>query len=114
MDLLDPLVDPAEGFVSTGDLPPPGRVARLVDDAHLRFGSVALGQVSNVYPALARVPPELFGICVVGTDGRVHAVGDAEHEFTIMSVSKPFLFALICDRIGPTGARERLGMNATG
>lgn len=114
MDLLDPLVDPAESFVSTGDLPPPGRVASLVDEAHRRFDPVALGQVSNVYPALARVPSDLFGICVVGTDGRVHAVGDAEHEFTIMSVSKPFLFALICDRIGPTGARERLGMNATG
>jgi glutaminase len=31
-----------------------------------------------------------------------------------MSVSKPFIFALICDLIGATGARERLGVNATG
>ena len=27
---------------------------------------------------------------------------------------KPFIFALICDLIGATGARERLGVNATG
>lgn len=56
----------------------------------------------------------LFGICVVSVDGHVFAVGDADHEFTIMSVSKPFIFALICDLIGATGARERLGVNATG
>ncbi len=72
------------------------------------------GQVSQVYPALARVRKELFGISVVDTHGRLYEAGDATHEFTIMSVSKPFLFALICDLIGPTGARERIGMNATG
>jgi glutaminase len=31
---------------------------------------------------------------VVGTNGEVHSVGDAEHEFSIMSASKPFVFAL--------------------
>jgi glutaminase len=60
------------------------------------------------------VPGDLFGICVVGTDGSVFQVGDAEHAFTVMSVSKPFVFALVCNLIGATGARERLGVNATG
>ncbi|WP_157020335.1 glutaminase A [Mesorhizobium xinjiangense] len=114
MDLLDPFLDPESSHVSTGDLPPTDRVARLVTEAHERFGSVTLGQTSQVYPALAGVPGDLFGICVVGADGREFSVGDAEHEFTIMSVSKPFMFALICDLIGATSARERLGVNATG
>lgn len=114
MELLQPFSDAAGPFVSTGQLPPSDQVARLVTDAHQRFEAVALGQNSQVYPALARVPSHLFGICVVAVDGRVVAVGDAEHEFTIMSVSKPFIFALICDLIGATGARERLGVNATG
>ena len=114
MELLDPLVDPEGAYVSTGSLPPSDRVARLVTEAYERFGSVTLGKNSQVYPALARVPDNLFGICVVGADGRVFVVGDAEHEFTIMSVSKPFIFALVCNEIGATGARERLGVNATG
>lgn len=70
--------------------------------------------MSQVYPALARGDPALFGICVVDATGGIVSVGQAGHEFTIMSVSKPFVFALVCDLIGATGARERLGVNATG
>ncbi len=101
-------------YVSTGHLPTPEQVRALVDEAHERYRSVAEGKNSEVYPALARVPRELFGICVVGTSGNVYAVGDAEHEFSIMSVSKPFVFALVCQALGHEEARRRLGVNATG
>jgi glutaminase len=114
MELLNPFVNTGTSYISTGRLPSAEAVKRLVTDAHDRFRFIDQGQVSQVYPALARVPSDLFGICVVGTDGGVFSVGDAEHEFTIMSVSKPFMFSLICDLIGATGARERLGVNATG
>jgi glutaminase len=101
-------------YVSTGQLPSPERVRALVGEAYERFKSNADGENSKVYPALARVPSDLFGICVVGTSGSVHAAGDAEHEFTIMSVSKPFLFALVCEAVGVQEVRERVGVNATG
>jgi glutaminase len=42
------------------------------------------------------------------------AAGDVDYEFTIMSVAKPFVFALVCELIGPADARERLGVNSTG
>ena len=67
-----------------------------------------------MYPALARVPSDLFGVCIVGTSGRIYAAGDVEYDFTIMSVSKPFVFALVCEAIGPEQARDKLGANATG
>jgi glutaminase len=89
-------------------------VRSLVDEAYETYRSVTEGKNSEVYPALARVPSDLFGVCVVGTSGHVYAVGDAEHEFTIMSVSKPFVFALVCEAIGHEEARRRLGVNATG
>ena len=100
--------------VSTGRLPAPGKVASLVDAAHARFVATDQGDVSQVYPALARVPAGLFGVCVTGTDGTGYSAGDADHPFSLMSVSKPFVFALVCDQIGSTGARDRLGVNATG
>ncbi len=101
-------------FVSTGELPPAERARELVLEAHERFRSTADGAVSDVYPALARVPPDLFGICVVATHGAVFSVGDAEVEFAIMSVAKPFVFALVCQILGPEDARRLLGVNSTG
>jgi len=104
----------AAPYVSTGHLPSPDQVRALVAEAHERFKSNTDGQNSQVYPALARVPSQLFGVCVVGTSGKVYAVGDSDHEFTIMSVSKPFIMALVCELLGPDQLREKVGVNATG
>ena len=101
-------------FISTGHLPSPEQVQGLVATAHKRFQSNTDGQNSQVYPALVRVPSNLFGICVVGTGGDISSAGDTDYEFAIMSVSKPFLFALICELIGPVSAHEKLGANSTG
>jgi glutaminase len=101
-------------YVSTGNLPDAKQVQTLVSEAHKRFKSTVEGNNSEVYPALTRVPKDLFGICVVGTSGNVYMAGDAEYEFTIMSVSKPFVFALVCAEVGVAEVRERIGVNATG
>ena len=103
-----------DAFVSTGELPERALVQSLVREAHDRYRSNRDGENSQAYPALACVPADLFGVCVVGTSGAAVAAGDADHEFTIMSVSKPFVFALVCELIGPDTARERLGVNSTG
>jgi glutaminase len=102
------------GYVSTGRLPPEQDVAALVDEAHRRYRDVGAGSVSDVYPALGRVVPGLYGICVASVDGRVHAAGDADVAFTIMSVAKPFTFALVCDVLGADEIQRRVGVNATG
>jgi glutaminase len=106
--------EPQSHYVSTGQLPRPERVRDLVADAYERFKANTDGENSQVYPALARVPSDLFGVCVASTAGELHAVGDADHEFTIMSVSKPFLFALVAEALGVEEVRDRIGVNATG
>jgi glutaminase len=87
-------------------LPAPGMVQSLVQDTHRRSKSNSDSKNSQAYPALARVPRELFGVCVVGTSGRIYGAGDVDYEFSIMSVSKPFLFARICE--ATTGDRPDL------
>ena len=67
----------SESFVSTGRLPTAERVQALLTAAYELFGSNDEGAVSTVYPALARVPADLFGICVAGTSGDLYVVGDA-------------------------------------
>ena len=101
-------------YISTGHLPPAELITTLVAEAHERFKSNTEGANSQVYPAMARVPSELFGICVAETNGNVYAVGDADYEFTIMSVSKPFIFALVGQALGVEEVRQKIGVNATG
>jgi glutaminase len=101
-------------YISTGHLPSPDEIQVLVNQAYQTFKTNTQGANSNVYPALERAPSNLFGICIASTSGNLYSSGDADYEFTIMSVSKPFVFALICQSIGPKAAREKLGANSTG
>ena len=78
----------------------PEHVRALLYAAHERFAAVDEGENSDVYPALEAVPRDLFGIAVAATEGAIYAVGDAEYPFSIMSVSKPFVFALVCADVG--------------
>jgi glutaminase len=104
----------AEGNVSTGHLPTAEIVRQLLAEAYEQCLPIDAGEVADYIPALARVPPDLFGASIVSADGRAVAVGDAGFRFSIQSVSKPFVFALVCDAIGPDMARQQLGVNSTG
>ncbi len=108
------MVSTEQPYISTGHLPAAGHVQSLVTAAYERYRGNDEGANSTVYPALAAMPDSLFGLCVAGTDGAVHSAGDAESEFTLMSVSKPFVFALVCEALGPEAVRGQIGVDATG
>lgn len=80
--------------------------------AYEQFKSNTDGVNSQVYPALARVPSSLFGISVVSAGGDLYTAFDANHPFTLMSVSMPFVFAQVCEVLGPDELREKIGVNA--
>jgi glutaminase len=101
----------APSLVSTGELPQTEQVRDLVTEAYERYRS---NGDADYIPALASASPGLFGICVVGATGRFFEIGDVETAFSIQSVSKPFVFALVCEAIGYEAARDRLGVNSTG
>ena len=52
------------------------------------------GAVADYIPELARVDPSLLGLCVSTVDGAVYEAGDTRTDFTIQSISKPFVYAL--------------------
>lgn len=101
-------------FVSTGSLPATDRVTDLVQAAHAAFHDVDEGACSDVYPALAEADPASFAVSVTSVSGEQYAVGDSATQFTLMSVSKPFVLALVCQAIGAEYVREQVGVNATG
>jgi glutaminase len=100
--------------VSTGQLPTAEQVQRLVDETHRALVDEREGDVSAVYPALAAVPPDLFGICVVSLEGIEYVAGDVDAPFALMSVAKPFTLALVIDALGADVVLERVGVDATG
>ena len=53
-------------------------------------------------------------MCVAGVRGRIFSIGDAEQDFAIESISKLFVFALVCHTLGDEQARRKLGVNSTG
>lgn len=100
--------------VSTGVLPSDLDVTAEVSAGYEEFRHVTDGRVADYIPALASARADAFGVCVAGVNGRIFSIGDAEVEFTIQSISKIFVFALVCDTLGPEEARRKLGVNSTG
>ena len=95
----------ADAHVSTGRLPAPEQVQAWVDEAHARFARRrdrrGLARLSGARRGRRRT-------CSASASSAPAAAstpsGDADAEFTIMSVSKPFVFALVCERLGADGA----------
>jgi glutaminase len=106
--------DGGGAYVSTGELPAIEAVRGHLEAAYQRHRSVDDGEVADYIPALAAASPQAFGACIAGVGGQTVSVGDATVPFSIQSVSKPFVFALVCHAIGPDRAAELLGTNATG
>jgi glutaminase len=104
----------AQSLVSTGNLPDEAAVASVVLEAYERYRALDEGEVADYIPALACASRDWFGICLAGVRGRSFAVGDADREFSIQSISKVFTFALVCESIGYQQARDKLGVNSTG
>ncbi len=100
--------------ISTGELPQAEEVRVVVTEAYERYRSNGDGEVADYIPVLAQASPDGFGISVVGAGGNSFEIGDVAVTFSIQSVSKPFVFALVCDAIGYREARRRLGVNSTG
>ena len=87
-----------------------GHLARIVAEVHARLSVVTDGEVADYIPALATMPPELFGIAVATTEGLLVEVGDTCHPFTIQSVSKPFAYAVAIDLLGRERMRKAVGV----
>ena len=105
-DTTMPSEPPGPVRVSTGRCRPTKKCAPSSRRATSAFAS-GRGEGGRLHPRLAEASPDAFGVCVVGVRGRVFAIGDAEQEFTIQSISKLFVFALVCDHLGPDEARKQ-------
>jgi glutaminase len=93
---------------------PAPNVQAAVDAAYANFKTLAEGKNADYIPALAKVDPNLFGIAVVGVDGKVYTAGDVATEVSIQSISKVFTMAQVIQEQGLESVEKQIGVDATG
>lgn len=72
------------------------------------------GVVADYIPELATADPGANGIALVSVRGRVYRAGDCDHEFTIQSISKAFVYAMAVDQLGLEEVHRHVGYEPSG
>jgi glutaminase len=92
----------------------PAEIQQAVDAAYAKYRTLKEGKNADYIPALAKVDPNLFGIAVVTTDGKVYSAGDIKTEVSIQSISKVFTMAQVIQEQGLESVEKQIGVDATG
>lgn len=96
-------------------LPPSSaEVTSAIEGAYDRALKHHEGTVADYIPALAEADPDALELAVVDVEGNVYTKGAKRTQFTLQSISKAFVYALLCDRVGHERALELIGVNNTG
>jgi glutaminase len=85
-----------------------------LNQLHEQYAPLTDGNVATYIPELAKANPEWFGICLVTTRGAVYEVGDSRQDFTIQSISKPFVYGLALEDNGRISVLQKVGVEPTG
>ncbi|MEP6669840.1 MAG: glutaminase A [Chthoniobacter sp.] len=89
-------------------------ISDQLEELHRTFSSIGEGAVATYIPELAKANPNWFGICIVTTNGGIYEAGDSRQEFTIQSISKPFVYGLALEDHGRSEVLKKVGVEPTG
>jgi len=89
-------------------------ICEQLEELHREILAIGDGAVATYIPELAKANPNWFGICIVTTNGGVYEVGDSRQDFTIQSLSKPFVYGLALEDQGRAEVLKKVGVEPTG
>ena len=92
----------------------PTEINSAINAAFLKYRDIKEGANADYIPALAKVDPNVYGIALVTTDGKVYTAGDLTTEVSIQSISKVFTMAKVIEEQGPAAIENNMGVDATG
>ncbi|MGD7001958.1 glutaminase [Corynebacterium halotolerans] len=90
--------------------PIPGYLETILDSVRADTS----GHVADYIPELADSDPKPLGLAMCTFGGNLYSVGDDGTEFTIQSVSKPFVYALALQRRGWNKVQQTVGTEPSG
>lgn len=89
-------------------------LGRFLAECHASFAPDHAGSAADYIPELAKADPSHLGISLATLDGHIYTAGDHEAPFTIQSISKPFVYALALEQLGPDGVGAKIGVEPSG
>ena len=89
-------------------------ITALLADALHEVGPLSGGAPAGYIPELADADQERLALAVVGPRGRVWSAGHDHAEFTIQSMSKPFVLALALVERGRDAVLSKVGAEPSG
>ena len=89
-------------------------VLSSLKEIHAKYRENFSGTIATYIPELAKADANLFGIALVTADGQLYEVGDADHMFTIQSISKPFVYGFALEDHGIEHVMNKVGVEPTG
>ncbi|MDP3894454.1 glutaminase [Nocardioides sp.] len=90
--------------------PIPDYLAEVLDDCRGDEG----GAVADYIPELARADPDRLAIALTTPDGATYCAGDADVEFSIQSMSKPFAYDIALRDSGFEAVLGKIGVEPSG
>lgn len=97
----------------TDSTAPPDHISAGLADLLLTAGRQHGGRVADYIPELANADPDRFGIAMVSVLGRDYRAGD-HSTFSIQSISKPFVYAMVLDALGLEEVARNVGFEPSG
>jgi glutaminase len=90
-------------------------VDRILEELYLEFREKKnSGALANYIPELTKVNPGNLGIVLTTVDGHQYSYGDTDVQFTIQSVSKPFVYGMAIQEYGVTKVLEKISVEPSG
>jgi glutaminase len=83
-------------------------------DLHQRISEVGDGKVADYIPELGKADADTFGVALATVDGETYVTGEADHLFTIQSISKPFIYGYALQHYGRDYVLRHVGVEPTG
>ncbi len=87
---------------------------QAVDNAYENYKSLKEGKNADYIKELANVDPDIYGIALVTTDGKMYTAGDLDSRVSMQSISKVFTLAQVIEEQGPRAIFDKIGVDATG
>src|SRR3954464_9100347 len=84
------------------------KIEATLKDAYNKFKDLKEGKNADYIKELATVDPNIFGIVLITTDGKVYTMGDVSSMVSIQSVSKVFTMAKVIEELGHQVVQEKI------